>query len=158
YTHLQQGQIGTFSHLLLAYAYSLMRDMERLYIAYGRINQSPLGACAIGGTSIKIDRKMTAELLGFDSVVRNSIDATSSRDALIEYVGTLSVLATTLGRVAEDFILWSTSEFGYIELADEQSSTSTCESKIWICNWQPCQDTLYGKRSTLRIQQRPAGP
>jgi argininosuccinate lyase len=125
YTHTQQAQIGTFSHFLISYTDALFRDMERLYIAYGRINQSPLGACAIGGTSIKIDRKMTAELLGFDSVVRNSIDATSSRDALIEYVGTLSVLATTLGRVAEDFILWSTSEFGYTELADEQSSTSS---------------------------------
>ncbi|HJS83143.1 MAG TPA: lyase family protein, partial [Nitrososphaera sp.] len=85
YTHLQQGQIGTFSHFLLAYAYSLMRDLERLYLCYQRINQSPLGACAIGGTSIPIDRKRTAVLLGFDSVVVNSIDATSSRDTILEY-------------------------------------------------------------------------
>src|SRR3712207_2765783 len=85
YSHLQQAQIGTFSHFLLSYAYGLMRDMERLYLTYHRINQSPLGACAIGGSSIAIDRKRTAVLLGFDSVIKNSIDATSSRDAFLEY-------------------------------------------------------------------------
>jgi argininosuccinate lyase len=125
YTHLQQAQIGTFSHFMLSYGYALMRDMERLYLVYQRINQSPLGACAIGGSSISIDRKRTAVLLGFDSVVRNSIDATSSRDSFLEYVSTLAILTSTLGRIAEDFIIWSTTEFGYIELADRYSSTSS---------------------------------
>lgn len=125
YTHLQQAQIGTFSHFMLSHAYALMRDMERLYLAYQRINQSPLGACAIGGSSIKIDRKRTAILLGFDSIVRNSIDATSSRDSFLEYASTLAILASNLGRIAEDFIIWSTTEFGYIELADRYSSTSS---------------------------------
>jgi argininosuccinate lyase len=125
YTHLQQAQIGTFSHFLLSYAYALMRDMERLYLVYQRVNQSPLGACAIGGSSISIDRKKTAILLGFDSIVRNSIDATSSRDSLLEYASTLAILTSTLGRIAEDFIIWSTTEFGYIELADRYSSTSS---------------------------------
>ncbi len=125
YTHLQQAQIGTFSHFMLSYAYALMRDMERLYIAYQRINQSPLGACAIGGSSISIDRKRTAVLLGFDSIVRNSIDATSSRDSFLEYASTLAILTSNLGRIAEDFIIWSTTEFGYIELADRYSSTSS---------------------------------
>lgn len=125
YTHLQQAQIGTFSHFLSSYAFSLMRDMERLYLVYHRINQSPLGACAIGGSSIDIDRKRTAILLGFDSIIRNSIDATSSRDAFLEYVSTLAILTTNLARIAEDFIIWSTSEFGYIELADSYSSTSS---------------------------------
>lgn len=125
YTHLQQAQIGTFSHFLLSYAYALMRDMERLYLVYQRINQSPLGACAIGGSSINIDRKRTAVLLGFDSIVRNSIDATSSRDSFLEYASTLAILTSTLGRIAEDFIIWSTTEFGYIELADRYSSTSS---------------------------------
>src|ERR671921_1569495 len=125
YTHLQQAQIGTFSHFLLSYAYGLMRDMERLYLAYHRINQSPLGACAIGGSSITIDRKRTALLLGFDSVMKNSIDATSSRDAFLEYASTLAILISTLGRIAEDFIIWSTSEFGYIELAESFTSTSS---------------------------------
>jgi argininosuccinate lyase len=125
YTHLQQAQIGTFSHFLLSYAYALMRDMERLYLVYGRINQSPLGACAIGGSSITIDRKRTAMLLGFDSIIKNSLDATSSRDALLEHTSTLAILTSTLGRIAEDFIIWSTTEFGYIELAEEYSSTSS---------------------------------
>lgn len=125
YTHLQQAQIGTFSHFMLSYGYALMRDMERLYLVYQRINQSPLGACAIGGSSISIDRKKTALLLGFDSIIRNSIDATSSRDSFLEYASTLAILTSTLGRIAEDFIIWSTTEFGYIELADRYSSTSS---------------------------------
>jgi argininosuccinate lyase len=125
YTHLQQGQIGTFSHYLIAYAYSLVRDIERLYLCFQRINQSPLGACAIGGSSIPIDRKRTAVLLGFDSLVTNSIDSTSSRDVFLEYAAVLSIAASSLSRMAEDFIIWSTTEFGYIELADRFSSTSS---------------------------------
>ncbi|MCI0559595.1 MAG: argininosuccinate lyase [Nitrososphaera sp.] len=125
YTHLQQGQIGTFSHFLISYASALMRDMERLYLSYQRMNQSPLGAGAIGGSSIPIDRKRTAVLLGFDAIVKNSIDATGSRDVFLEYVAVLSILASSLARVAEDLIIWSTTEFGYIELADRFSSTSS---------------------------------
>jgi argininosuccinate lyase len=125
YTHLQQAQIGTFSHYLLSYVDALFRDMDRLYITYGRINQSPLGACAIGGSSINIDRKTTAVFLGFDGLIRNSVDATSSRDTLIEFTSVISIFMTTLSRLAEDFILWSTAEFGYLELSDEYSSTSS---------------------------------
>ena len=125
YTHLQQGQLGTFSHYLIAYAYSLVRDIERLYLCYQRINQSPLGACAIGGSTIPIDRKRTAVFLGFDSLVTNSIDSTSSRDVFLEYAAVLSIAASSLSRMAEDFIIWSTTEFGYIELADRFSSTSS---------------------------------
>jgi argininosuccinate lyase len=125
YTHLQQGQLGTFSHYLLSYASSLLRDMERLYLCYQRLNQSPLGACAIGGSSIPIDRKRTAVLLGFDSLVVNSIDATSSRDVFLEFAAILSIMTSSLSRLAEDFIIWSTTEFGYIELADRFSSTSS---------------------------------
>jgi argininosuccinate lyase len=125
YTHLQQAQIGTFSHYLLSYVDALFRDMDRLYITYGRINQSPLGACAIGGSSINIDRKTTAVFLGFDGLIRNSVDATSSRDSLIEFTSVISIFMTTLSRLAEDFILWSTAEFGYLELSDEYSSTSS---------------------------------
>ena len=103
YTHLQQAQIGTFSHFLLSYADALFRDMDRLYNTYGRINQSPLGAGAIGGSSINIDRKKTAILLGFDGLIKNSIDATTSRDSLIEFTTGLSILMITLSRMAEDF-------------------------------------------------------
>jgi argininosuccinate lyase len=125
YTHLQQAQIGTFSHYLLSYVDALFRDIDRLYITYGRINQSPLGACAIGGSSINIDRKTTAVFLGFDGLIRNSVDATSSRDTLIEFTSVISIFMNTLSRLAEDFILWSTAEFGYLELSDEYSSTSS---------------------------------
>ena len=125
YTHLQQAQIGTFSHYLLSYSDALFRDMDRLYITYGRNNQSPLGACAIGGSTININRRTTAVFLGFDGLIRNSVDATSSRDALIEYTSGISIFMTTLSRLAEDFILWSTAEFGYLEISDEYSSTSS---------------------------------
>ena len=125
YTHLQQAQIGTLSHFLLSYAEALFRDIDRLYVTYGRINQSPLGACAIGGSSINIDRKKTAMLLGFDRLVKNSVDATSSRDTLIEFTTALVILMMTLSRMAEDFIIWSTTEFGYIDISDEYSSTSS---------------------------------
>lgn len=125
YTHTQQGQLSTFSHLLLSYADALFRDLERVYVCFGRINQSPLGACAIGGTSIDIDRKRTAVLLGFDGLVRNSVDATTSRDVFLEYVALLSILSTTLARMAEDLIIWSTTEFGFVELDDSYSSTSS---------------------------------
>jgi argininosuccinate lyase len=125
YTHTQQGQLGTFSHILLSYADALFRDLERIYQCFGRINQSPLGACAIGGTSIDIDRKRTAVLLGFDGLVRNSVDATTSRDVFLEYVSSLSILSTTLARMAEDLIVWSTTEFGFVELDDRYSSTSS---------------------------------
>jgi argininosuccinate lyase len=125
YTHLQQGQLGTFSHVMLAYAEALFRDFERIYNAYERINQSPLGACAIAGTSIGIDRERTAALLGFDGLIRNSLDATTSRDSFIEYVSALAILASTLARMAEDLIIWSTQEFSFIELDDRYSSTSS---------------------------------
>ncbi|HEU4984951.1 MAG TPA: argininosuccinate lyase [Nitrososphaera sp.] len=125
YTHLQQGQLGTFSHVMLAYADALSRDFERVYNTFGRINQSPLGACAIAGTSINIDRKRTAVLLGFDGLVRNSLDATTSRDSFLEYVAALAILASTLARMAEDLIIWSTQEFGFVELDDRYSSTSS---------------------------------
>ncbi len=125
YTHLQQAQIGTFSHFLLSYVDALFRDMDRLIIAYGRVNRSTLGACAVGGTSINIDRNKTADLLGFHEVVINSIDATHSRDTLIEFATALCILITTFARIAEDFIIWSTVEFGYIDISDKYSSTSS---------------------------------
>lgn len=125
YTHLRQAQIGTFSHFVVSYADALLRDLDRLYDTYARINQSPLGAGAIGGSRIKIDRKKTARLLGFDGIVRNSIDATSSRDTIIEFTAVLSIIMLTLSRIAEDIIIWSTDEFGYLDISDEYSSSSS---------------------------------
>lgn len=125
YTHLQHAQIGTFSHYLLAYADALLRDLDRLNGCYERVNKSPLGAVAIGGTSIKIDRKKVATMLGFDDIIENSIDATTSRDVIIELCFCLSMVMLNLSRIAEDFILWSSSEFNYVELADELTSSSS---------------------------------
>jgi len=125
YTHLQQAQIGTFSHYLLSYCFNLLRDLDRISSSFDKINLSPLGACAIGGTGIPIDRKYTASILGFQGLIENSIDAISSRDSFIEYLSFLSILMTSLSRIAEDFILWSTSEFNYIDLSDKYTSTSS---------------------------------
>lgn len=125
YTHLQQAQVGLFSHYLLSYTDALFRDLERFYVTYGRVNESPLGAGPVGGTSIPIDRQSTAKLLGFKGIVENSIDATSTRDFVIEYVAAVAILMTNLSRLAEDFIIWSTSEFAFIELPDEFTSPSS---------------------------------
>lgn len=125
YTHLQQAQAGLFSHYLLAHADVLFRDFERIFGMFSRINQSPLGAGPVGGTSIPIDRQSTAEMLGFDGIVENSIDATSTRDFVAEYVAMISILMTNLSKISEDFIIWSTSEFSFIELSDEFTSPSS---------------------------------
>jgi argininosuccinate lyase len=125
YTHLQQAQAGLFSHYLLAHADVLTRDFERLYGTFERINQSPLGAGPVGGTSIPIDRHSTAKMLGFDGLVENSIDATSTRDFVAEYVAMISILMTNLSKISEDFVIWSTSEFSFIELSDEFTSPSS---------------------------------
>src|SRR5262249_29863080 len=118
-------QIGTFSHFLLSYAEALLRDMGRLYDTYDRVNQSPLGAAAVGGSSIKIDRQRTAKLLGFDGLVRNSIDATTSRDTILEFTTGLAILMITLSRMTEDFIIWSTDEFEYLDVSDSHGSSSS---------------------------------
>lgn len=125
YTHLQQAQAGLFSHYLLAHSDALFRDFERLFDGYVRVNQSPLGAGPVGGTSIPIDRHSTAMMLGFDGIVENSIDATSTRDFVAEYIGIIAILMTNLSKIAEDFVLWSTSEFSFIELSDEFTSPSS---------------------------------
>lgn len=125
YTHLQQAQVGVFSHYLLAYADALFRDIDRLYATYGRVNENPLGAGPVGGTSLPIDRQSTAKMLGFTGLVENSIDSTSTRDFVAEYISDITILMTNLSRISEDFIIWSTSEFSFIELSDELASPSS---------------------------------
>lgn len=125
YTHGQHAQVGTLGHYLLSYFDALLRDLERILECYRRVNQNPLGAGPIGGTSIPIDRRRTTELLGFEEMVENSIDATSSRDWAIEVAAVSSILMSTLSRMASDLILWSMREYGYIELADEYSTSSS---------------------------------
>ena len=125
YTHLQQAQAGLFSHYLLAHADVLYRDFQRLFDTYDRVNQNPLGAGPVGGTSLPIDRHMTSELLGFDNIIENSLDATSTRDFVVEYIAMVSILMTNLSKISEDFVIWTTSEFSFLELADEFTSPSS---------------------------------
>jgi len=125
YTHLQQAQVGLFSHYLLAYGDALFRDFDRLYVTYDRVNENPLGAGPIGGTSIKIDRQSTGKMLGLKGIVENSIDATTTRDSAVEYIAAIAILMTNLSRISKDFSIWSTSEFSFLQLSDEFSSPSS---------------------------------
>ena len=125
YTHTQQAQIGVFAHYLLAYIDGFFRDCQRLQDCYDKVNLNPLGAGPIGGSSLKLNRKRTSSLLGFDGIVENSIDAVSSKDFALESASALAILMSELSRIAEDFILWSSTEFGYLEIADEYASVSS---------------------------------
>ena len=125
YTHLQQAQIGNFAHYLLSYSEALIREIDRLLSLYERINQSPLGSGPIGGSLLPIDRNITAKLLGFDGIMSNSIDATSSRDFMIEFTSNLASIMITLSRISEDLIIWSSQEFGFVEISDRHASTSS---------------------------------
>ncbi len=125
YTHLQQAQAGTLSHYLLAHADALVRDHARFAGAFARANLCPLGAGPVGGTRLPIDREKTAGLLGFDGLVENSIDATSSRDFAAEFASAAAVMMTNASRLAEDLVMWSSAEFGFIELSDRFASPSS---------------------------------
>ncbi|MFZ3147505.1 MAG: argininosuccinate lyase, partial [Methanothrix sp.] len=100
-------------------------DLARLEDAYVRVNQSPLGAAAFASTGFKIDRQRTGQLLGFEGLVENSMDAVSTRDFILEVLADLSILMVNLSRLAEELVLWSTSEFGYLELDNLYASTSS---------------------------------
>jgi len=125
YTHLQHAQPISLAHYFVAVADMFERDIHRLEEAYKRTNLSPLGAGALATTGFPIDRERTAELMGFDALIENSLDAVSSRDFSQETVGSLSILLTNLSRFAMDLILWSTYEFGMVELGDAFSSISS---------------------------------
>ncbi len=125
YTHLQHAQPTTFAHHILSYAQALKRDYERLKNAYKRVDMSPLGSAALTTTSFPIDREMTREFLGFKQLLENSIDAVSSRDFIAETVFSLVMLTSTLSKICEEMILWSTYEFGMIEISNKFSSTSS---------------------------------
>ncbi len=125
YTHLQPAQPVTFAHYLLSYVDAFQRDMQRLQSAYTRVNLCPLGAGALATTSFPIDRDRTAELLGFKGLIENSIDAVGSRDFVAEPLADLTFIAVNLSRLAEDLIIWSSPDFGVVELPDEFTSTSS---------------------------------
>lgn len=125
YTHLQPAQPVTFGWYLLGFLYAFERDYHRIAEGYPRINQNPLGAGALAGTSFPIDRDETRRLLGFDRLVEHTLDAVASRDYLLELLAACAVLATTWGRLAQDFFVMTTYEFGTLELPDSVAGTSS---------------------------------
>jgi len=125
FTHLQPAQPVTFGHHLLAYVEMLARDRGRFADARRRLNESPLGAAALAGTSFPIDRHMTAERLGFDRPAANSLDAVSDRDFALETLAAASIAAVHLSRFAEEIVLWTTPQFGFLKLSDKFTTGSS---------------------------------
>ena len=125
YTHLQRAQPITFGHHLMAYAMMLLRDCGRLRDARERMNLSPIGCCALAGTTYATDREFEAGRLGFDGVCMNSMDGVSDRDFCLELLSALSILMMHLSRFAEEIILWSSWEFRFIELSDAFTTGSS---------------------------------
>ena len=125
YTHLQRAQPITFANHLLAYAFMIKRDIARFMDAKGRMNYSPLGSCALAGTTYPIDRCMTAAELGFDGIILNSLDGVSDRDFAVELASAASIAMMHLSRFSEEIILWCSWEFKFIELDDAYSTGSS---------------------------------
>jgi argininosuccinate lyase len=125
FTHLQVAQPITFGHHMLAWFEMLARDAQRLQDCRQRVNVMPLGAAALAGTSYPIDRAYTAKLLGFDAPAENSLDAVSDRDFAIEFVAAAALLMTHLSRMSEELVLWSSAQFGFVELSDAYCTGSS---------------------------------
>jgi argininosuccinate lyase len=125
FTHLQVAQPVTLGHHLMAYVEMLGRDRGRFRDARARLNECPLGAAALAGTSFAIDRDATATELGFDRPMANSIDAVSDRDFALEFLSAATIAAVHLSRLAEELIIWSTPQFGFVRMAEEFSSGSS---------------------------------
>ena len=125
YTHLQRAQPIVFGHHLMAYAMMLLRDLERISDTRKRMNKSPIGCCALAGTTYDTDRRFEAEKLGFDDICLNSLDGVSDRDFCLELLSALSILMMHLSRFSEEIILWSSWEFKFIELSDAFTTGSS---------------------------------
>ena len=125
YTHLQRAQPITFGHHLMAYAMMFLRDIDRLSDCRKRMNQSPIGCCALAGTTYNTDRGYEAEKLGFDGICQNSLDGVSDRDFCAELMSAISILMVHLSRFSEEIILWSSWEFKFIELSDAYTTGSS---------------------------------
>ncbi|OJY38590.1 MAG: argininosuccinate lyase [Rhizobiales bacterium 65-9] len=125
FTHLQSAQPTTFGHHLLAYVEMLGRDASRLVDARKRMNECPLGAAALAGTSFPIDRAMTAKALGFDRPTANSLDSVGDRDFALEALAAASICAMHLSRFAEEIVIWTTAQFGFVRLSDQFSTGSS---------------------------------
>ena len=125
YTHLQRAQPILFSHHLMAYAMMLLRDLDRLKDCRKRMNLSPIGCCALAGTTYDTDREFEAKQLGFDGITMNSIDGVSDRDFCVELMSDLSILMMHMSRFSEEIILWASWEFKFIELSDAYTTGSS---------------------------------
>ena len=125
YTHMQRAQPVTLGHHLMAYANMFSRDVDRFSDCRRRINVSPIGSCALAGTTYDTDRKGEATLLGFDSVCENSLDGVSDRDFCIEFLSCAATLMMHLSRLSEELVLWSGWEFGFVEIADAYTTGSS---------------------------------
>jgi argininosuccinate lyase len=125
YTHLQPAQPITFAHYLLANGDSIHRDTQRVLETYKRINASPMGAAALAGTSVNLDRAFVARLLGFQGILENTLDAVGSRDFVLEALSVCSITALDVGRIAQDLIFYSSADVALIEIPDEFASTSS---------------------------------
>ncbi len=125
YTHLQRAQPITFGHHLMAYAMMLLRDLDRLADCRKRMNRSPIGCCALAGTTYDTDRYFEAEKLGFDGICLNSLDGVSDRDFCAELMSAISILMMHLSRFSEEIILWSSWEFKFVELSDAYTTGSS---------------------------------
>jgi len=125
YTHLQRAQPITFGHHLMAYAMMLLRDIERFKDCRKRMNLSPIGCCALAGTTYNTDRRFEAERLGFDGICLNSLDGVSDRDFCAEFMSAVAILMMHLSRFSEEIILWSSWEFKFVELSDAYTTGSS---------------------------------
>ncbi len=125
FTHLQVAQPVTWGHHMMAYVEMFARDLSRMRDARARMNECPLGAAALAGTSFPIDRDMTAKALGFDRPTANSLDAVSDRDFALEYLGAASICAMHLSRLAEELVIWSSAQFRFVSLSDRFSTGSS---------------------------------
>lgn len=125
YTHLQRAQPITFGHHLMAYVMMFLRDLDRLSDAAKRMNVSPIGSCALAGTTYPVDREFEAKKLGFDSVSLNSLDGVSDRDFCVEILSALALVMLHLSRLSEEIVLWSSWEFRFVELSDSYTTGSS---------------------------------
>ncbi len=170
YTHLQRAQPILFAHYLLAYYEMLKRDLARFGEIRLRVNQLPLGAGALAGAGFALDREMVAKRLGFEGVCGNSVDAVSDRDFVIEFIGAAAMAMMHLSRLAEDLIIYSTAEFGFVELSDSVSTGSSLmpqkknPDSLELITWEGRAGVRPSHRyacddegSATRLQQRHAG-
>ena len=170
YTHLQKAQPITLAHHMMAYFQMLRRDWQRLEDAYTRADVMPLGSGALAGTTYPLNRRRVADLLGFAEISMNSLDGVSDRDFVIEYVSDASLIMMHLSRFCEELILWSSNEFGFVEMDDAFSTGSSimpqkknpdvCEligGKTGRVIWRPDRPALHDEEPAAGLQQGHAG-